>query len=120
MKKHIAPQHEGLSFKCDQCDREFTEKYRLQSHIDYVHNNIKQKCEFCDKTYGGDQYGYNMKKHILQCHSTDTDGNAIKCPQCDKKFFAKDYLAKHIRSVHEKIKDHLCTICGKGFGQVTF
>ena len=120
LKRHIATQHEGLRFKCDQCLREFTEKSRLQTHIDFKHNNIKQKCEFCDKMYGGEGLEANMKRHILQCHSTDTDENAVKCEQCDKKFFMKDYLIKHIRAVHERIKDHLCMLCGKGFGQVIF
>ena len=104
--------------KCDQCDREFTEKARLQTHVDFIHNNIKQKCEFCDKTYGGEGFEANMKRHLLQCHSNDTDENAVKCNQCDKKFFSKDYLKSHIKAVHDGIKDHLCTLCGRGFGQV--
>lgn len=35
----------------------------------------------------------------------------VKCPECDKEFFNKVYLARHIFSVHED-QEKMCQTCG--------
>ena len=34
---------------------------------------------------------------------------------CDLAFSELGKLNRHIKTVHEKIKNHICSICGKGF-----
>ena len=38
------------------------------------------------------------------------------CLFCDKSFFHRGHLKDHIKCVHEKIKDHACQFCDKSFG----
>ena len=40
-----------------------------------------------------------------------------KCKTCGKVFGENDDLRKHIRSVHEGIKNHVCETCGKAFSE---
>ena len=39
-----------------------------------------------------------------------------KCESCEKCYFHKNELEKHIKTVHENIKSHKCVSCGKYFG----
>ena len=41
-----------------------------------------------------------------------------KCPQCDKTFVIANDLRIHIRTVHEKVINHVCPVCNKGFYHV--
>ena len=38
-----------------------------------------------------------------------------KCAHCEKLFYGKTDMRKHIKRVHDKIKDHICDVCGKCF-----
>ena len=40
----------------------------------------------------------------------------LKCRICDKKFVQSD-LKRHVKEVHEGIKNHPCEICGQKFGR---
>ena len=35
---------------------------------------------------------------------------------CDKKFFSKTNFQRHVKSVHEKIRDFKCEFCLKSLG----
>jgi hypothetical protein len=37
------------------------------------------------------------------------------CPQCEKRYKTRKYLAEHIRGVHVREVRFACGICGKGF-----
>lgn len=39
------------------------------------------------------------------------------CSRCNFKFYTNSDLAKHISSVHDKLKPYGCDICGKKFGE---
>ena len=39
------------------------------------------------------------------------------CTQCAAAFGTASDLTKHVRTVHEKRKDHACTQCAAAFGQ---
>ena len=38
----------------------------------------------------------------------------VKCPECPKEYF-RTFLPNYIKSVHKKIKDHVCGECGSAF-----
>ena len=40
----------------------------------------------------------------------------VECPICQISIKGKDVLKQHILRVHEKIKPHLCNLCGRSFG----
>ena len=39
----------------------------------------------------------------------------LPCPQCEKRYKTRKYLAEHIRGVHVREVRFACGICGKGF-----
>ena len=41
----------------------------------------------------------------------------FQCQNCSKLYSSKDYLKRHIYSVHEGHKDYECDICNKSFSQ---
>lgn len=47
-------------------------------------------------------------------HSS-SDGPSIPCDKCDLLFTSKVHMTRHVKSVHDKIRDNLCKICHKGF-----
>ena len=92
------------------------------------HNNEQAKaapssqyvqCEICKKSIRK----CNLKDHKLHSHMVDMENRGMEVPLkqnnvCDicghVSKYARD-LKKHKKSVHEKIKDHECTYCGKKF-----
>ena len=53
----------------------------------------KASCEYCDKEFSSRK---NLRQHIRRIHFKIIE----KCPVCDK-YFDKEYLKKHIRTVHK-------------------
>ena len=60
--------HEGKeSFKCNVCDTAFSEKNKLNGHIESVHEGKKTfKCNQCDNTFSLIE---NMNTHIESAHN---------------------------------------------------
>ena len=65
--RHINSVHEDQkNYKCDLCDKAFTQIWNLKTHINSVHEGLKNhKCDLCDKNFS--EAG-NLKKHIKSVH----------------------------------------------------
>ena len=141
LKKHVRTVHEGIKdqiHKCVHCGKEYVHKFRLRTHIKRDHDNVRdEECNQCGKLFFSND---TLKKHLRNVHSiinvkrskitkgikaphnnedhVDNSNNLKneQCNQCGKLFF-KSYLKKHIRTVHEGIRDqiHTCEYCGKEY-----
>ena len=70
----------------------FTSKSLNKAYIDYKHSKkIKEKKE--------------LKLKELQINKVHEKIKDAQCTQCDYKCSNKGYLNKHIKQVHDKIKD---------------
>ena len=72
-------------------------------------NLMIPKCLLCNKMF---TLHSSLTKH-LQLHQ-----NEDKCNLCEKRFFSPAKYASHVKRHHtdpEKLKDVLCSECGKGF-----
>lgn len=49
LKSHVSEFLERIKFKCDQCDKEFTSKAKLQYHVSETHAKENIKCDVCSK-----------------------------------------------------------------------
>ena len=41
----------------------------------------------------------------------------VKCEECGKEFNRPGDLRRHVKRVHEGLKDHICKFCKKGFSR---
>ena len=51
---------------------------------------------------------------VLKNHATNSNnfGKHLKCSKCSYETFDRSNLKKHIKSVHDKIRDYVCCECG--------
>ena len=86
LKAHVKAVHDGTrDQKCDQCDYAATTAKLLRRHRMHVHQGIKRK-----------------DRAVIECEKclyTSTPGN----------------VRRHVKFVHDQIKDQICEECGKGF-----
>ena len=76
LEKHILSAHQKSDkkkiesikeFHCDICQKKFSLREFLQSHINIVHKNMKLfKCEICEKEFSKKK---NMQNHISTWHA---------------------------------------------------
>ena len=71
-------------------------------------------CFLCTETFTAKK---SLNKHI-ELHKTE---KGFACPQCDHEnyFSTKVSVARHINTIHKKIKPFLCPTCGQSFSRKT-
>ncbi len=71
-------------------------------------------CFLCTETFTTKK---SLNKHI-ELHKTE---KGFACPQCDHEryFCTKMSVARHINTVHKKLKPFLCPTCGQSFARKT-
>lgn len=97
-------------FKCQVCNRNFTQKGNLKTHLMTHSGERPYECRVCGKNFT--QKG-NLDTHV-KIHTETKDH---KCQYCDRGFTQRGNLKTHIRSIHTKEKPYACTHCGKAFSQ---
>ena len=102
MARHITVHGIGDRFKCDQCDKDFSLKGNLQTHIK-THKSLPLKCNQCGKMY---KTAESLKKHMKIVHSE----KRLKCDECEKMFSSIGFLNKHKKAVHV-LKSFKCDQC---------
>ena len=91
------------TFKCQQCDKAYSTKAHLKSHIHSAHEGLKYICNQCEKQYTEQN---SLTKHVKSAHY----GVRYTCDQCDQQFTRQDSVTTHIRIVHEGVK-YECNQC---------
>ena len=132
-----------VTHQCLHCQREFTHKRSLERHIKGVHDDIRDyECneDGCTDKY---RSSYALKQHQINYHNvgdksdrtcTECEPNrtfkkpsyltlhqkavhfqeTFQCPQCDREFSHKRSLERHIKGVHEDVRDYPCSEEGCG------
>ena len=53
LNHHILVSHEGIRIPCDQCEKSFTQSRHLKDHVNEVHKGMKNHiCQQCLKSFG--------------------------------------------------------------------
>ena len=88
--KQICFREEDTTFKCELCEKSFTTKGNLKTHVEKVHEGKKPiKCGFCEETF---EQKVTLNKHIVSVHE---EKKVFNCNLCQKTFATKGSLAKH-------------------------
>lgn len=103
-------------FTCGRCSQKFIHKSKLEKHMSLVHELHEKvlRCEQCSYTCSALKY---LTRHIKGVHEQKTkkDLTDHACSHCEKVFRDGYNLARHIKTVHEQIREFSCEICQKEF-----
>jgi len=116
LSKHTQDVHEKSNKRvCQICKKSLSGPFSLKEHIRAIHEKLmKHQCIHCGK---GFSHFSNMNRHIRLIHEKLViPTKYVNCPQC-QKFVQATSLKKHIKSIHEKARDHVCSFCSKRFSQ---
>ena len=100
--------------ECELCNSMFADQEGLQEHTKKEHdcNEDERTCEFCNphKIFKKTRY---LLLHIQAVHSDQV----FSCDQCPKTFSFHRSLVRHIKGVHQNIRDFDCqeADCEKSF-----
>jgi hypothetical protein len=71
------------------------------------------QCDVCLRRFSDERW---LRNHKARIHEGKTSKD-FECPKCRKKFSYKSALTRHNKTVHLKLRDHVCEVCGRAFGQ---
>ncbi|XP_077378391.1 uncharacterized protein znf366 [Festucalex cinctus] len=98
---------EQKRWKCRMCDKSYTSKYNLVTHI-LGHKGIKPHgCHLCGKLF---KQLSHLHTHLL----THRGMRPHKCQVCHKAFTQTSHLKRHMMQ-HSDVKPYSCSVCGRGF-----
>jgi uncharacterized Zn-finger protein len=96
-------------FKCDICEKSYTEKGTLTKHKQKVHEQRKNYvCPHCKKKFGWKE---SLDRHMKTQHSQTRE--IFECSECKRQFWKKEGLESHYNSMHLNNLPFECDICGK-------
>ena len=93
MTRHLFVHGIGERFKCDKCNKPFSQKCHLRTHQKSHYLLSNKKCNQCGKLYKTDRI---LKIHIQDIHSE----KHLKCDQCVKMFSTNLRMKRHKKQVH--------------------
>jgi len=104
LKQHIDGVHSTEVLKCDLCDYSANSKVKIMDHRKRHFREIS-KCPECGKMVK------SLKRHFRRMCGRKEEVEKHQCDRCEKSFTFKAGLTRHIKTIHEKIKDYQCSLC---------
>lgn len=103
LRQHIKVVHiREAFFKCDHCDKSFSRKANLDSHLNVHLEEKRYECDICSLKL--------KTKANLRIHKKLHTNDAVACKICDKKFKTSNQLINHM-IVHSEVKKYECGVC---------
>ena len=101
--RHVPLHLREKPHECEFCQKRFSEKSKLQKHIEAVHSKEKHhEWEFCQGRFS---HKYSLQKHMMAIHLKE---KLHECVICQEIFSKKAHLHGHIKAIHLKEKPHEC------------
>jgi KRAB domain-containing zinc finger protein len=106
-------------FHCEDCEKSFASKIKLQSHVRMIHRGtINRICQIC---------GHGSKTNrAYEMHMLSHNERSLKCPEpgCESAFRHQYHLNQHILGQHgananePRQKPYICDFCKKKFSSL--
>ncbi|KAJ8380346.1 hypothetical protein SKAU_G00011240 [Synaphobranchus kaupii] len=104
---HVDVGSDRKRWQCRMCEKSYTSKYNLATHI-LGHSGIKPHgCGQCGKLF---KQLSHLHTHML----THQGARPHKCQVCHKAFTQTSHLKRHMMQ-HSDVKPYSCGVCGRGF-----
>ncbi|XP_063544149.1 zinc finger protein 182-like isoform X7 [Cydia strobilella] len=107
---HLKDFHKEGGYECEYCDLVFSSNPKKALHEQTAHQAKVYKCSICEETL---KSFYLKNVHLSEVHGVEE--RRIKCPHCPKVFPQDNIMVRHLRRVHQKVKEHVCPVCGDMF-----
>ena len=98
---------------CDECNKELKTYKTLTKHITQAHRGSGTKTFSCIECGFKAASQKDLKKHNIEVHEKILEpGEKRSCPLCEYQTeWGKSHLDRHIRAIHDRIKDFQCPFC---------
>ena len=103
--KHERIRHTERPFQCHLCNKTFTLKDRLHSHVNRHSNRFR--CTTCSKCFATN---YHLQRH----NRIHTGEKPFRCSTCQKEFRWHSDYTEHVR-IHTGEKPYSCINCNERF-----
>ena len=114
---NISKDEESGDYKCRQCPFTSPDQSAVLSHIEKIH--VKMVCNICSAEIAADD---DPSDHICDDNGDQGSGNEggsklYTCDECSYQSSFRNNVDKHMRSVHRKERNYLCSECGSMFSE---
>lgn len=95
LRTHVSAVHNNLKpWRCEYCERGFSQKSNLDRHIRIKLGETQLRCEFCWKLFSTKVNFYqHMRSHIRE--------RPEECCTCGSEFGTKTHLKRHVERKHK-------------------
>ncbi|XP_060520870.1 zinc finger protein 91-like [Cylas formicarius] len=106
---------------CPICSYKCTKKNVLVTHVHLKHPKREYACVVCSKSFLSpvSLSGHQIRQHTVGLSPmnlpTCDELKIFLCDTCGKEFTTKYRLERHISSIHEGIRPHMCPFCDRSF-----
>lgn len=122
IRQHLASLEDNPGYTCKICNSSFSKRENGLRHARRMHRTYENEsvrietpkennftCNECGKTFPNTRA---LISHSRNVHSTKE--LIFQCGVCDKRVKSFKALRDHIEALHEKTREFICDLCGKG------
>ena len=101
LQYHFKSVHDQIKdLACGKCSFKTASRNRLKKHIEVLHDEVENfNCKLSDN---------REPENIIE---TSEEAKRFACALCDFKTKKRYVLLKHVKAIHDKIKDLSCGLC---------
>ena len=93
---------------CPECNFVFSTGDNMRIHIDNVHSKVEQSEVLQREDNNKSNPSNNSRGEAKKALKNETKFKCEKCP----KVMSKNNLKRHVKAVHDKMRNHVCEECG--------